>query len=78
MQVTHQPDSRSRMVYKAARDIAKGEECTITYFDLTVHKDLDTRQGLTEELFRFKCTCERCVDEEVERNLEGMDALPFC
>lgn len=66
------------MVYKAARDIAKGEECMITYFDLTVHKDLSTRQKLTEELFQFRCTCHRCIDEETEQNLQGMDALPFC
>ncbi|KAM5377552.1 hypothetical protein ACJZ2D_004921 [Fusarium nematophilum] len=74
--VTHKPDSRGRMVYTAARDIAKGEECMITYFDLTVHDDLASRQELVQDQFQFKCTCERCLEEEAEENLAGIDSLP--
>lgn len=65
------------MVYTAARDISKGEECMITYFDLTTHKDLTSRQKHTQEQFQFKCTCERCLKEEAEENIECMVSLPF-
>ncbi|ENH67210.1 hypothetical protein FOC1_g10006982 [Fusarium oxysporum f. sp. cubense race 1] len=75
--VTHQPDGQARMVYTAARDISKGEEGMITYFDLTTHKDLTSRQNHTQEQFQFKCTCERCLKEEAEENIECMDSLPF-
>ncbi|KAF4454446.1 hypothetical protein F53441_3073 [Fusarium austroafricanum] len=75
--VAHKPDGQARMVYTAARDISKGEECMITYFDLTTHKDLSSRQTHTQEQFQFKCTCERCLKEEAEENLDGMDSLPF-
>ncbi|TVY67838.1 Histone-lysine N-methyltransferase ASHR2 [Fusarium oxysporum f. sp. cubense] len=75
--VTHKPDGQARMVYTAARDISKGEECMITYFDLTTHKDLTSRQNHTQEQFQFKCTCERCLKEEAEENIECMVSLPF-
>ncbi|KAF4974842.1 hypothetical protein FZEAL_8303 [Fusarium zealandicum] len=75
--VTHKPDSRGRMVYTAARDIAKGEECMITYFDLTVRQDLASRQKWVQEQFQFRCTCERCLEEEAEENLDNMGSLPF-
>lgn len=65
------------MVYTTARDIAKGEECMITYFDLTVHENVASRQKHVQEQFQFKCTCERCLSEEAEENLESMDCLPF-
>lgn len=54
------------MVLTATRDIAAGEECCISYFDLTVHVDLNARQKRTRELFTFSCTCERCLREEAE------------
>ncbi|KAJ3546496.1 hypothetical protein NM208_g1964 [Fusarium decemcellulare] len=75
--VTHKPDNQGRMVYTAARDIAKGEECMITYFDLTEHEDLTSRQKHVQEQFQFKCTCERCLSEEAEENMGNMDSLPF-
>lgn len=78
VQVSHKPDPQGRMVLSAARDIAKGEECMITYFDLTAHRDLSSRQDMTQVQFRFRCTCDRCLDEEAQENLEGMDTLPFC
>ncbi|KAJ4264457.1 hypothetical protein NW762_005657 [Fusarium torreyae] len=75
--VTHKPNGQARMVYTAARDISKGEECMITYFDLTTHKDLLSRRHHTQEQFQFKCTCDRCLSEEAEDNLDNMDSLPF-
>lgn len=65
------------MVYTAARDIAKGEECFITYMDLGVHRSLESRRKLAEADFMFTCTCERCLREEAESNLANMDCLPF-
>ncbi|KAH6967796.1 hypothetical protein BKA56DRAFT_559663 [Ilyonectria sp. MPI-CAGE-AT-0026] len=75
--VTHKPNNQARMVYTAARDIAQGEECCITYFDLTVYEDIMSRQGLVQDQFQFSCTCERCLREEAERNLAGIESLPF-
>lgn len=66
------------MVYTAARDIAKGDECFITYFDLAAHADVHSRQHYVLEQFRFKCTCDRCIEDETRENMEGNDALPFC
>ena len=66
------------MAFTAARDISKGDECMITYFDLTVHKSHGSRQHVVQEQFRFRCTCDRCLEEEAEENLESMDTLPFC
>ncbi|CBF87094.1 hypothetical protein AN2557.2 [Aspergillus nidulans FGSC A4] len=62
----HGPDEQSRMVLTATRDIAAGEECCISYFDLTVHVDLNARRKRTRELFTFSCTCERCLREEAK------------
>ncbi|KAI5459577.1 hypothetical protein BGZ63DRAFT_359244 [Mariannaea sp. PMI_226] len=75
--VTHKPNSRGRMVYTAARDILEDEECMITYFDLTQFRDVRTRQQRVQDQFRFLCTCDRCVEEEAQENLNGMDLLPF-
>lgn len=65
------------MVYTAVRDIEKGEECTISYFDLTAHRSVGSRQDHVQTHFRFKCTCDRCVRDEAEENLAEMDLLPF-
>lgn len=65
------------MVYTAVRDIEKGEECTITYFDLTAHESVKSRQDHLQTQFRFKCTCELCVKNEAEENLAEMHSLPF-
>lgn len=66
------------MVYTATRDIPAGEECVITYFDLAAHEDVAGRQKHVQEQFRFRCTCQRCVEDEARENMEGTDALPFC
>lgn len=65
------------MIYTAARNIAAGEECNITYFDLTAFGDLSARQTWTKEQFQFTCTCERCLEETARENLAGIDFLPF-
>ena len=65
------------MIYTAARDIAKGEECTISYFDLTAYEDLKSRQKWAEEQFQFVCTCERCLEEKAEENFAASECLPF-
>ncbi|KAH7176841.1 hypothetical protein EDB81DRAFT_898304 [Dactylonectria macrodidyma] len=75
--VTHKPNDNARMVYTSARDIAAGEECCITYFDLTAYKDLASRQQMSESQFQFSCTCERCVQEGAQENIDGMGSLPF-
>lgn len=66
------------MVFTANRDITKGEECVIAYFDLAVIDILDERQGLVESQFRFHCTCERCLEEECDRNMAEIESMPFC
>ncbi|KAL6916417.1 hypothetical protein FSST1_007912 [Fusarium sambucinum] len=75
--VSHKPDGQARMVYTAARDISKGEECMIAYFDLATRKNLSSRQKYAETQFQFKCTCSRCLEEEAEENMGIMDSLPF-
>ncbi|PYH45578.1 general amino acid permease [Aspergillus saccharolyticus JOP 1030-1] len=62
--MTHKPDQHGRMVFTAGRDIAAGEECCISYFDLTQFTDLQTRRDRLQTLFRFICRCPRCESEE--------------
>lgn len=78
MEVSHKPDAQGRMVFTAARDIEKGEECMITYFDLSTYRDLSSRQKMVQDQFQFRCNCDRCVEEDARENLESMDTLPFC
>lgn len=60
----HKADDQGRMVFTASREINKGEECCISYFDLTQYTDLATRRQHLKNSFRFTCKCERCVSEE--------------
>ncbi|RAH66747.1 general amino acid permease [Aspergillus aculeatinus CBS 121060] len=62
--MTHKPDQHGRMIFTAAKDIAAGEECCISYFDLTQFTDLQTRRERLQTLFRFVCRCSRCESEE--------------
>ncbi|OOF91860.1 hypothetical protein ASPCADRAFT_133928 [Aspergillus carbonarius ITEM 5010] len=64
--VTHQADDRGRMMVTALRDIAPGEECCTSYFDLSEYVDLQARRQKTQDLFIFTCTCPRCLDEEAQ------------
>ncbi|PYH55104.1 uncharacterized protein BO96DRAFT_467196 [Aspergillus niger CBS 101883] len=54
--VTHQADDRGRMMVTALRDIAPGEECCTSYFDLSEYVDLQARRKKTQELFTFTAT----------------------
>lgn len=66
-QIIHKPDKHSRMVFTAGRDIAPGEECCISYFDMTQYTTLTDRRERLQSLFRFKCGCSRCSVEEAEK-----------
>ncbi|PKY00217.1 SET domain-containing protein [Aspergillus campestris IBT 28561] len=69
--ISHKPDVQGRMVFTASRDILPGEECCISYFDLTRFGDLNTRREHLRKSFRFVCRCERCSSEEpVEEAVE--------
>ncbi|KAL4976875.1 hypothetical protein BDW66DRAFT_166181 [Aspergillus desertorum] len=62
--IIHKADKQGRMVFTAGRDIAAGEECCISYFDITQYVSLRERRGHLQGLFRFKCGCPRCLEEE--------------
>ncbi|PWY79354.1 hypothetical protein BO94DRAFT_164649 [Aspergillus sclerotioniger CBS 115572] len=61
--VSHQADGQGRMIVTALRDLAKGEECCTSYFDLAESVDVQARREKTEGLFTFTCTCSRCLAE---------------
>lgn len=63
------------MVFTAGRDIAPGEECCISYFDMTQYTTLSDRRGRLQSLFRFKCGCSRCSGQEAEE-AEADGAVP--
>ncbi|RAQ54125.1 set and mynd domain containing protein [Aspergillus flavus] len=62
--IIHKPDDQSRMVFVASKDIATGEECCISYFDLSKKVELKDRRDHLQGSFRFVCKCDRCVSEE--------------
>ncbi|KAL6590474.1 SET domain-containing protein [Neocallimastix californiae] len=61
----------NRQIIRAMRDIQQGEEICITYTD--VMNSRENRQKLLFEKYKFKCHCERCMDEN------GLDKklIPF-
>lgn len=65
-----------RMVFTASRDILPGEECCISYFDLTRLVDLDSRRQHLRKSFKFLCQCEKCASEELETENDFLDAMP--
>ena len=73
----HKPDHQGRMVFTASRDIAAGEECCISYFDLTKRVDLKSRRDHLQGLFRFVCGCDRCTAEEPSDAESDWVGLPF-
>ncbi|KAJ5925283.1 hypothetical protein N7454_007922, partial [Penicillium verhagenii] len=78
--IIHKPDDHGRMVFTAARDINKDDECCISYFDLSQYTDITTRREYLKNSFRFTCKCERCVSEEpVESSLSSSSwaAIPI-
>ncbi|OOF98432.1 hypothetical protein ASPCADRAFT_164992 [Aspergillus carbonarius ITEM 5010] len=75
--IMHKPDHQGRMVFTASRDIAAGEECCISYFDLTKRVDLKSRRDHLQGLFRFVCGCDRCTAEEPSDAESDWVGLPF-
>lgn len=65
------------MVFTASRDIFPGEECCISYFDLTKYKDLSSRRDHLRRSFLFVCQCSRCVSEEPVEEQSEWTALPL-
>ena len=63
-QMTHKPDEDGRMIFTASRDIRPGQECCISYFDLTKYTDLASRREYLGKSFKFTCQCDRCMSEE--------------
>lgn len=74
--IIHKPDETGRMVFTASRDILPGEECCISYFDLTRLVDLDSRRQHLRKSFKFLCQCEKCASEELETESNLLDAMP--
>ncbi|THC88281.1 hypothetical protein EYZ11_012270 [Aspergillus tanneri] len=75
--IIHKPDRIGRMVFVASRDIKVGEECCISYFDLTQYVDLRTRREYLQRSFRFLCKCDRCLEEEIPEEDSNWDAFPL-
>ncbi|KAI9038415.1 SET domain-containing protein [Aspergillus affinis] len=74
--IIHKPDNDRRMVFVASCDIQPGEECCISYFDLTEFVDLSERREHLQKSFRFLCKCERCLEEEAPEEDNSWDAFP--
>ncbi|KAK7960753.1 D-alanine---D-alanine ligase [Apiospora saccharicola] len=70
--VMHGPDSDSRMLMYATRDILPGEECCIAYFDLEERRSLEARQELLDRYFLFTCDCGRCTRERASASAASM------
>ncbi|KAL4905363.1 hypothetical protein BDW74DRAFT_177737 [Aspergillus multicolor] len=51
--IQHGPDASGRIILTTMKDLAAGEECFISYFNLTVYTDLKARQQRTMDLFTF-------------------------
>ncbi|OGM42348.1 set and mynd domain containing protein [Aspergillus bombycis] len=74
--IMHKPDNQSRMVFVASKDIATGEECCISYFDLSKKVELQDRREHLQGSFRFVCKCNRCVSEEPPQEEVQWDEFP--
>ncbi|KAJ5111535.1 hypothetical protein N7532_002070 [Penicillium argentinense] len=75
--IIHKPDELGRMVFRASRDILAGEECCISYFDLTRFTDLESRREHLRKSFKFVCQCERCIFDEPVKETDTWDAMPL-
>ncbi|KAF9428873.1 hypothetical protein BGZ94_000705 [Podila epigama] len=53
-----------QMEYWSIREIQAGEECCISYGDITPSRK--ERQQRLEEMYFFHCSCSRCLEEEKE------------
>ncbi|KAL4797785.1 hypothetical protein BDV19DRAFT_37982 [Aspergillus venezuelensis] len=67
--IIHKSDKHGRMIFTANRDIPPGEECCIAYFDMTQRVELKERREHLASLFRFKCGCPRCTDDEKKEDV---------
>jgi hypothetical protein len=65
------------MVFTASRDIVPGEECCISYFDLTQYTALASRREHLRQSFKFVCQCERCLSEEPADEPTEWNAMPM-
>ncbi|KAK1149681.1 hypothetical protein N8T08_005234 [Aspergillus melleus] len=74
--IIHKPDNDGRMVFVASHNIQPGEECCISYFDLTEFVELSERRDHLQKSFRFLCKCERCLGEEAPEEDNSWDAFP--
>ncbi|KAJ5965743.1 hypothetical protein N7481_012457 [Penicillium waksmanii] len=74
--IVHKPDEMGRMVFVASHDIFPGEECCISYFDLTRFADRDSRREHLRKSFKFPCQCEKCVSEELTKETTTLDEMP--
>ncbi|KAF8977877.1 hypothetical protein BGZ46_007047 [Entomortierella lignicola] len=62
-----QGDKSRQMEYWSTRVIEQGEECCISYGDIS--KGREERQNRLEDMYFFRCSCTRCVEEEeAEKN----------
>lgn len=77
VKIVHKPDGEGRMVFTASRDILPGEECCISYFDLTQLTDLASRREHLRKSFRFVCQYERCLAEESADEIPEWTAMPL-
>ena len=75
--ISHKPDEQGRVVFTASREILPGEECCISYFDLTRFTDLTSRREHLRKSFRFICRCERCLSEEPVTETSLLEWLPM-
>ncbi|KAJ5157154.1 uncharacterized protein N7482_008254 [Penicillium canariense] len=73
----HKPDQDGHMVFTASRDILPGQECCISYFDLTKYTDLTSRREHLRKSFRFICQCERCISEEPAKETNEWTSMPM-
>lgn len=72
----HKPDEYGHMVFTASKDILAGQECCISYFDLTEYTDLTSRREHLRKSFRFTCQCDRCVSETPAHELNDWSVMP--
>ncbi len=58
------PHSNHRLVLEASRDIAEGEEVTISYLDECAQaRSRHSRRKILQENYLFNCQCARCIEE---------------
>ncbi|GFH10530.1 SET and MYND domain-containing protein [Haematococcus lacustris] len=55
------PRNNSTLALRAARDISRGEQLTISYLDPEMH--VAARQRQLHFAYGFTCQCQRCAEE---------------